>query len=138
MVIQISAAVAATAFVTLVVALVRSLNKVNHTLDSVDRTLEEMKPQVEEVINRTKSTLDETNRLLADLQAKSQKTNALFQTVDSVGHGLQELSSTLTKTAVIQKERLSNVSALVSSGLDMFRKWRSDKRSNKKSVTRVK
>ncbi|WP_245838627.1 DUF948 domain-containing protein [Marininema halotolerans] len=126
---DISIAVVAVAFVALVIALVMTLKRVMKVLDSVDHTLKEVEPQVEEVIARTKRTLDETNALLEDIREKSRKTDSLFQTVDHIGNGLQELSSTLTRTASAQKERLSNVTALFSSGWDLFRKRRSERSS---------
>ncbi|WP_169713584.1 DUF948 domain-containing protein [Paludifilum halophilum] len=138
LIIEISAGVAAAAFVALVVALIVSLRKVNRTLDSVNTTLNEVQPQLEEVAEESKKTLGEAHVLLADLRAKSQQTDSLFETVEHVSNHIQELSSTITRTAAVQKERLGNVTALIGAGLDLFKKWRSDKNVDKKKRVRVK
>lgn len=129
LIIQISAAIAAVAFVVLVAAVVMSLRKVNQTLDSVDQTLKEVRPQVEGVAEESRKTLVETRKLIDDMNQKSQKTDAFFDTVQGFGHSLQELSIGISRTASTQKARLANVTALVGTGVELFKKWRSDKRS---------
>lgn len=132
MVIQISAAVAATAFVVLVVAVVVSLRKLNQTLDSVDTTLNEVRPKVEALADDSRKTLEEARQLINGVNRKTEQTEPLFESIQSMGEGLRELSSSITRTASTQKERLGNVTALVSSGMDLLRKWRLDKPVRKK------
>ncbi|GGA49413.1 hypothetical protein GCM10007416_23120 [Kroppenstedtia guangzhouensis] len=139
MVIEISVAVASLAFVVLVAAVVFSLRKVNRTLDSVDRTLNEVRPQLEEVADESRKTLNETRKLIDDMNRKSRQTDVFFESVQGLGHSLEELSTGITRTASAQKERLANVTALVGSGLELLRKWRMEKRSDKgDQVRRVK
>ncbi|MFD1396481.1 DUF948 domain-containing protein [Kroppenstedtia eburnea] len=131
MIIEISVAVASLAFVILVAAVVLSLRKVNQTLDSVDRTLKEVRPQLEEVADESRKTLIETRKLIDDMNRKSQQTDVFFESVQGLGHSFQELSTGIARTASAQKERLANVTALVGSGLELLRRWRSERRSDK-------
>ncbi|PTX55189.1 uncharacterized protein YoxC [Melghirimyces profundicolus] len=138
MILQLSAAVAALAFVVLVTAVVISLRKLNRTLDSVDLTLNEVRPKLEELTDQSKRTLEEARILMEDVHKKTRQADSFFETLRNMGNGLQELSSSITRNASAQKERLGNVTALLGSGLDLFKKWRSDKSSNKGKVKRVK
>ncbi|MFD1428407.1 uncharacterized protein YoxC [Kroppenstedtia sanguinis] len=139
MIIEISIAVASLAFVVLVTAVVLSLRKVNQTLDSVDQTLKEVRPQLEEVADESRKTLIETRKLIDDVNQKSQQTDVFFESVQGLGHSFQELSTGIARTASAQRERLANVTALVGTGLELLRKWRLERHSNKKEkIKRVK
>lgn len=130
LILQISAAVAAIAFVVLVVYLILALRQVTRTLTSVDTTLQEMKPRLEEVADESNRTLKEARELLADVRQKTEQTDALFQAVNNAGTSLRELSSGITRAAATQKERLGNVTAIASVVIELLKKWRSEKGEN--------
>ncbi|MDR6227434.1 DUF948 domain-containing protein [Desmospora profundinema] len=137
MILQISAAVAAVAFVVLAVYLILALRKLTDTLTSVDSTLREMKPRLEEVADESSRTLKEARHLLEDARLKSEQTDAFFQAVNGMGNSLQELSTSITRTASVQKERLANVTAVASVVMDLWKKWRSEKGSDDRKPKRV-
>ncbi|MBD1373221.1 DUF948 domain-containing protein [Hazenella sp. IB182357] len=96
MILQISIAIAAVTFVVLVMVIIRTLRQVKGILEKIDRTVTDVKPQINDVLGETKESVGEANMLLADMREKSHKTDALFNAVNHVGKGLEELSSTLT------------------------------------------
>ncbi|PTM59970.1 DUF948 domain-containing protein [Desmospora activa] len=127
MTLQISVAVVAIAFVALVVYLILALRQLTRTLTSVDTTLQEMKPRLEEVADESNRTLKEARALLADARQKTEQTDAFFQAVNNAGTSLKELSSGITRAAAVQKERLGSVTAIASVAIELMKKWRSEK-----------
>lgn len=137
MILEISAAVAAAAFVVLVIYLILALRKLTDTFTSVDTTLRDLKPRLEEVTVESNRTLKEARELLESARLKSQQTDAFFQAVNGVGTSLQELSSSITRTASVQKERLANVTAVATVVLDLLKKWRAEKETDERKKKRV-
>lgn len=138
LIIQISAAVATAAFVILVVAAVVSLRRLNRTMESVESTLNEVRPRLEELANESERTLKEARSLIEDVNQKTRQTDAFFETIHNASEKIQEFSNHITHTASLQRERLGNLIAIVSSGMDLWKKWRSIRPTNKETVKKVK
>jgi uncharacterized protein YoxC len=102
MIIEISVAVIALAFVALVVYLILLLNGLRGTLKQVDKTIIEVRMQLDEMGNQAKKAIEHTNQVSFDLKRKMEALNSLFNTVSNLGDILEH------KTFALKKEALSS------------------------------
>ncbi|MBD1370923.1 DUF948 domain-containing protein [Hazenella sp. IB182357] len=134
MIIEISIAVIAFAVVIFVIFAIRSLISVNKTLESVDKTLNDLKGKAEAAVEESTHTLAETRMLVEDIRQKSKQTDQIFHSVSEVGETIQGVSTSISKNAELHKDRLANVIALVGAGLDLTQKWRKDRHTQGKQT----
>ena len=70
MIIELSVAVIAVAFVALTIYLIIALRSVNDSVQQVSKTLEKVQQQVDEVTRETVVLMRTTNQITEDLQKK--------------------------------------------------------------------
>lgn len=127
MIIEISVASIALAVIVLVVFIVRTLIQLNQTIQKVNHTLEGLQGKVEKAVTESTKTLEETRHLVEDLRVKSQQVDHVLNSVREVGKQMEEVSTTLARSAVVHRDRWGNVIALVSAGLEIMKEWRKDR-----------
>lgn len=124
LIIEISAGIVAFAILILTIFLIRSLLALARTMKSVQQTLDGLKEKAEKALDESTRTLKETRLLMEDLRTKSQQADEIFKSLEDVGKNLQEVSAGIIRHAEIHKDRLSNVVALISAGIDLAKQWR--------------
>lgn len=102
MIIEISVAVIAIAFVALVIYLIIFITALKVTLGQVDQTLVEVREQINEIGSEAKKTIEQTNEVSADLKDKVAKLNSVFAAVANVGEFLEQ------KTFLLKREVISS------------------------------
>ena len=98
-VLYLSAAVAAVAFLILVIFVGRTLKSLQVTLDSVSKTLIGLESQMQGVSLETAQLLHKTNTLAEDLQHKSENLNTVVHAVKDVGSSIQRFNTTIQKVS---------------------------------------
>ncbi|SEM69727.1 DUF948 domain-containing protein [Lihuaxuella thermophila] len=126
MIIEISAGVAAFAICILTIFLIRSLIVFTRMMKSVQGTMDGLKKKVEEAVDESTRTLKEARQLVEDLRIKSKQADEMFQSLEEVGKNMQEVSAGIIRHAELHKDRLSQIIALVSAGIDLAKQWRRD------------
>lgn len=99
MLIQISAIIAAIAFVFLVFYLIQTLKSLKHSLDEITSTMAQMKTEVTEITSDVKDVILNTNEMAIDVRLKLSKLNHLFGSVSDVGQVIHELTTSVKQTA---------------------------------------
>ncbi|MGM9924285.1 MAG: DUF948 domain-containing protein [Bacillus sp. (in: firmicutes)] len=105
-ILYLSAAVAAVAFLILVIYLVKTLKSLQVTLDSVSHTLTGLEKQLQGLTTESTLLLHKTNALAEDLQEKSENLNTVVDAVKEVGTTVKSFNTSL-----------QSVSARVENGL---------------------
>ncbi|SIS40143.1 DUF948 domain-containing protein [Salimicrobium flavidum] len=85
----------AIAFAIIAIFLVRTLNNLADVLKGVDRTVDELPSQLDNVMNETTDILKNSNVALADVNEKLRALSPLFYIVGDVGESSRQLSSSL-------------------------------------------
>lgn len=127
MVIEISVAAMALAVIVFVIFMIRTLINLNQTIQKVNQTLEGLHGKVEQAVTESTKTLEETRHLVEDLRLKSQQVDHVLNSVREVGKQMEEVSTSLARSAVIHRDRWGNVIALVGAGLEIMKEWRKDR-----------
>ncbi|MCS1350105.1 DUF948 domain-containing protein [Mechercharimyces sp. CAU 1602] len=103
----VSVAVIAVAFSILVAFIIRSLNRLNESLESVQSVLTQAEEKVEDVLSESTLTLRETRVLINDVQEKSKKLDALVNSLSQAGKTVQEAATTVAEDTK-EKSKLVN------------------------------
>ncbi|WP_110927252.1 DUF948 domain-containing protein [Bacillus massiliglaciei] len=98
-ILYLSAAVAAIAFLILVIYLGKTLGSLQKTLDSVAHTLTGLESQMQGITVETAQLLHKTNALAEDLQNKSENLNTVVNAVKDVGTSIQGFNSSIQKVS---------------------------------------
>ena len=98
-ILYLSAAVAAIAFLILVIFLTKTLKSLQVTLDSVSHTLTGVEKQLQGLTTESTLLLHKTNALAEDLQKKSENLNTVVDAVKDVGTTLKGFNSSLQKVS---------------------------------------
>lgn len=98
-ILYLSAAVAAIAFLILVIFLTKTLKSLQLTLDSVSHTLTGVEKQLQGLTTESTLLLHKTNALAEDLQQKSENLNTVVDAVKEVGTTLKGFNSSLQKVS---------------------------------------
>ncbi|MDR6554308.1 DUF948 domain-containing protein [Paenibacillus qinlingensis] len=99
MLVQISAIIAAVAFVFLVFYLIQTLKSLKHSLDEITSTMAQMKNEVTEITSDVKDVILNTNEMAIDVRVKLAKLNSLFSSVSDVGQVMKELTTSVKQSA---------------------------------------
>ncbi|WP_036720029.1 DUF948 domain-containing protein [Paenibacillus sp. JCM 10914] len=92
MITQISIAVIAVAFVVLVFFLIKTLNAATQSLDRVNQTLQDVQKTVDELTYEIKQTIRNTNEITVDVQHKMKQIDPVMDTVKNLGEALSEVT----------------------------------------------
>lgn len=131
MVIEISIAIVAVAFVVLVVYLIKVLKTLNETLQSVNETVGQIEEDLDAISKQSVSVLKQTEQLAVDLNQKSQHLDSLFASVKGIGDGVNQVSTSMVAQAEQHRRQLGNLLAAVSFGLETWQKWKEMRRREK-------
>lgn len=96
-ILYLSAAVAAIAFLILVLNLSKTLKSVDNTLDTLSRTVDRLEGQLKDVTAETAELLHKTNALAEDVQHKTEQLNTVVYAVKDVGSSVHNLNHSLKK-----------------------------------------
>jgi uncharacterized protein YoxC len=96
-ILYLSAAVAAIAFLILVLNLSKTLKSVDNTLDTLSRTVDRLEGQLKDVTAETAELLHKTNALAEDIQHKTEQLNTVVYAVKDVGSSVHNLNHSLKK-----------------------------------------
>src|SRR5262245_22033318 len=111
MIIDISIAVIAAAFVALVIALIFFLKGLCRTLRQVDRTLVEARKQIEEGGNISK-VIEHANQLTYDLKRKMETLDPIFNAFSNVGDFLEAKTFSLKRGSNRREKKLSSIEVI--------------------------
>lgn len=105
MIIEISVAIIALAFVALVIFLIKVLQSAAKSLDNVSSTLVDVQKTIEELTYEVKQTIRNVNDITVDVEHKLKQVDPLMETVKNLGEILNEvtLSTKDLSTRVIEK-----------------------------------
>lgn len=99
MLVELSAVVAAIAFVFLVFYLIQTLKSLKVSLDQITLTMGQMKDEVTQISSEVQDVILNTNEMAIDVRSKLAKLNHLFSSVNDVGQVVHELTSTMKQSA---------------------------------------
>lgn len=140
-ILYLSVALIAIAFLVLVIYVSKMLKSLRETLKSVSKTLEGLETQLEGVTTETTALLQKTNALADDLKYKSESLNSVVDAVKDVGttvskfNGtLQDISHSFDKQVEESKEKVSQVIQWSNVILELKDKWK-EKRQEKNRIT---
>jgi uncharacterized protein YoxC len=130
-ILYVSAAVAAIAFLVLVIFLTKVLTSLQTTLDSVARTLTGLESQMQGITLETTQLLHKTNTLAEDLQQKSENLNTVVDAVKDVGTSISSFNSSIQKVShKVQAEidnnqdRISQIVQWSNVAMEIRDKWK--------------
>ena len=130
-ILYLSVALIAIAFLVLVISLTKTLKSVQTTLDSVSHTLDGLETQLQGVTRESADLLHKTNKLAEDIQQKSEELNTVVYAVKDVGSSIQGLNSSVKKvTTSISSEleknqhKISQVVQWGKAAMELRDKWK--------------
>lgn len=136
-ILYLSAAVAAIAFLVLVIYLAKTLKSLQGTLDSVAHTLTGLEKQLDGVTRETTELLHKTNALAEDIQEKSENLNSVVLAVKDVGHSvqrfnhsIQNITSMVDQQVEKSQDKISQVVQWSNVFLELKHRWDSRKPSS--------
>ncbi|MEH7226399.1 DUF948 domain-containing protein [Bacillus sp. JJ1566] len=142
LIVYISVAVVAVAFLILVIYLSRTLRSLQITLDNVAGTLSGLEKQMEGVTSETTELLHKTNKLAEDIQQKSESLNTVVNAVKDVGTSLQRFNKSVgnvTEEVAVQleknKTKISQVVQVGNAVIEIWDKWKDKKQKHDKDFS---
>ncbi|SDI37339.1 Uncharacterized protein YoxC, contains an MCP-like domain [Alteribacillus persepolensis] len=96
--------IAAIAFCVLVIFLIRALNNLSSVLAGVDKTVEKLPDQLDDVMQQSSQVIENGNQTLTDLNEKMQALTPLFYMVGDAGEASRKFSSSLADFTVSLKK----------------------------------
>jgi uncharacterized protein YoxC len=135
LIISISVAIIAAAFLVLVIYLVKTLKTVQGTLEGVSKALVGIEQQLDGVTKETTILLQKTNALADDIQTKSNSLNSVVEAVKDVGTtihkfntSIKSVTNTFDKQIEQNKEKISQVVQWSNVFLEIKDKWNARKK----------
>jgi uncharacterized protein YoxC len=139
-ILYLSVALIAIAFLVLVIYLAKTLNSLQETLSSVSKTLTGLEKQLDGVTLETTELLQKTNALADDIQEKSKNLNSVVTAVKDVGATVNKFNGSLKKLTdsfEIQveenKEKVSQIVQWSNVFLELKDKWNAKKEAKQVS-----
>jgi uncharacterized protein YoxC len=151
MLIELSVAIIAVAFVGLTAYVIISLRSINETVQTVSRTLEKVQLHVDEVTRETVVLMKSTTQITEDLHNKLKHVDALFESVGEVGDAvnqvtasMKQVSATVTKSITHgvesgvhkQQKRIDEVIHWTNVAINLWQKFQSFKSNKPKGEDR--
>lgn len=129
-VLYISAGIAAIAFLVLCVAIAVVLFSVKKNLDHVAETLDGLDGQIQGITRESTDLLHKSNRLVEDIQGKSEKLNSVVDAVQGVGYSVTNLNdsvdrvtNSITHNISENEEKISQVVQWSNVAMEIADKW---------------
>jgi len=104
MIIEISIAVIALAFVALVIFLIVLICSLRTTLGQVNHTLSETRKQLNDVGLQAQKAVEHANQISYDLKYKAEALNPVFNAISNAGQILEHKSSVMKKEYIALQE----------------------------------
>ncbi|RLQ97906.1 DUF948 domain-containing protein [Falsibacillus albus] len=134
-ILYLSAALVAVAFLILVINLSKTLKSLQSTMDSVSTTLDGLETQLQGVTRETTDLLHKTNSLAEDIQDKSEKLNTVVFAVKDVGdsiqglnHSIKKVSTSISNEVEKNQDKISQVVQWSNVFMEIRDKWKSKRR----------
>jgi len=141
-ILYLSVALIAVAFLVLVIYLSVTLKSLRGTLNSVTDTLKGLEKQLEGVTSETTLLLRKTNALADDLQQKTKSLNSVVEAVKDVGVTVHKFNGTLqTITHSVDqqiensKEKISQIVQWSNVLIELKDKWQTRKQAKQQRFT---
>lgn len=130
-ILYLSVAVIAIAFLVLVIYLSKTLKALQQTMESVSGTLTGLESQMQGITTETTLLLHKTNALAEDVQHKSQSLNTVVEAVKGVGGSLQRVNQTIDQVtdrvnlaATQHNEKITQVIQWSNVAIELINKWK--------------
>lgn len=94
-ILYISVAVIAIAFCVLVIYIIQTMKALKTTLDRISHTVDSLEGQLQGITKETESLLQKTNDLAADLQQKSKRLDSVVIAAEEIGNTIQTLNTSI-------------------------------------------
>lgn len=142
-ILYLSIALIAVAFLILVIYLAKTMKSLQGTLDSVSKTLIGLEKQLDGVTRETTELLHKTNALADDIGQKSENLNSVVFAVKEVGDSVRGFNRSIQKVTSSVNEQIEQnhdkISQVVQWGqvfLEMKDKWKARKQdTNQNKLT---
>jgi uncharacterized protein YoxC len=105
MIIEISIAIIAVAFLALVIYLIAMINALRQTIAQFNQALPEIRNRFDEMGGQLKKTLEHTNQVTFDLKRKMESLDSTFNTISNLGEILEHKSLALKKESLTSLHR---------------------------------
>lgn len=136
-ILYLSIAVIAIAFLILVIYLSKTLKSLQVTFDSVSKTLVGLEKQLDGVTRETTELLHKTNALAEDIQHKSEHLNSVVVAVKDVGETVRSFNGSIQKVTTSvnnqfeeNKDKIAAVVQWSQIFLEMKDKWKMRKQNS--------
>lgn len=93
------------AFLVLAVFVAHVLNNLAGVLAGVDKTVQQLPGQLDNMLNETSNIIRESNQTLADVNVKMEQLSPLFYIVGDVGNATRKFTSSLVDVTDSMKEK---------------------------------
>ena len=140
-ILYLSVAVIAIAFLVLVIYLSKTLKSLQTTMESVSSTLSGLETQMQGITTETTLLLHKTNALAEDIQHKSENLNTVVDAVKGVGGSLQRVNQTIDQitnrvqlAASKNDEKINQVVQWGNVCIELVNKWKKHKAEQKVEV----
>lgn len=100
MIIEISALIAAIAFVVLVIYLIKTLVSAKTSLDQATQTLADIQQTIDAVSTDVKEVVSTANEMTSNIHVQVKKLEPVVDSVENVGEALEEITSVLKSVSV--------------------------------------
>jgi uncharacterized protein YoxC len=101
MIIEISVAIIALAFVALVIYIIAMTKALKITLREVNQTLSDARKHIDEIVMEAKKTTENADHLGMDINNKMESLNPIFNAISNIGDYLEQKTKTLKLEAKI-------------------------------------
>ncbi|MDN3018198.1 DUF948 domain-containing protein [Paenibacillus sp. BSR1-1] len=136
-ILYLSVALIAIAFLVLVIYLSKTLKSLQETLAGVSGTLKGLEKQLDGVMGETHLLLQKTNALAEDIHQKSKELNSVVTAVKDVGttingfNGtLKSITTSVDQTVEDSKEKVAQIIQWSNILLELKDKWQARKQAN--------
>jgi uncharacterized protein YoxC len=141
-ILYLSVALIAAAFLVLVIYVSKMLKSLQITLNNVSKTLTGLETQLEGVTSETTVLLRKTNALADDFQQKAESLNTVVEAVKEVGTtvskfngSLQNITNSFDRQVEQSKEKVSQIVQWSNVLLELKEKWQAKKQTNNDTTT---
>ncbi|MGK9488382.1 DUF948 domain-containing protein [Bacillus pumilus] len=133
-ILYLSVALIAIAFLILVIHLSKTLKSLQLTLKNVASTLEGLEGQMQGITTETTQLLHKTNQLAEDIQDKSAKLNTVVDAVQGIGGSINQFNTSIKQAAGAvsssverNQEKVTDVVSWSNAALEIYKKWKQRK-----------
>ncbi|MEF3303711.1 DUF948 domain-containing protein [Paenibacillus sp. GYB003] len=144
MIIQISVACIAAAFIVLVVFLVAALQSARASLKQVNETLAHIDAKMDAISGETVKLMRQTQQIADDVQGKMKSLDTLFHSIGQVGESVHQITASVKQVsatvsnsvrlagekAVKERNTTAELVEWASLAVHLWRKWQSRKQQS--------